>query len=104
MQITADPKNVAINPKYTISELNILEDKVRNNSAIPEDYKKLDDYLLFLGMHNRYIQSKLREEFIEDYSDFVYKRRKHLFEHSLSILIGNVLGAIFIIKSHISGA
>lgn len=89
------------NPKISIDELNKLEELIKENRAKFEDYSLLDNYLSFLGIDN-FILSKLRDNKIDGYEDFIYQR-KSFSSSSLNMLVGSVLGVISVLKKHISG-
>ena len=89
------------NPKISIEDLNNMEKRIKENTATSIDYKKLDDYLSFLGIKN-YIITKLHSSKIDDYQDFIYQRTNKN-SSELNKLVGSVLGVISYIKNHILG-
>jgi hypothetical protein len=93
--------NTIENPKLSISDLNRLEDLVKNNTAKVEDYELMDNYLTFLGI-NDFFLTKLKENDIEGYADFIY-RRKSGSSSTINLLVGTALGVLSVLRKHILG-
>src|ERR1700733_9243186 len=86
------------NPKISIEELNLAEEKIKNNSATNIDYENLDKYLAFIGFGN-YILNKLKEKRVNNYNEFIYLRKnKNVHSGDINMLVGSALGVVSVLK------
>ncbi len=91
------------NPQITMTELNALEELVKENKAQSEDYERLNSYLNFLGFGN-YLISRLKQSNINSFEDFIYIRKKGRQPlGDTNMIVGSVLGVISFLRKHISG-
>lgn len=93
------------NPQLTIESLGILEKKIELNTAMPEDYKRLDGYLTSIGL-KPYVIEVLKEYEFNSYEEYILERKKsyELKERiTESTILGTILGIISGLKKYIQG-
>ncbi len=90
------------NPKMTLADLAKIEGDIRLNKADGEVYRRLDNYLRFIGNADDYFLNRLREGGILSYEDFINQRTRPS-NYQIPYLVGIAMGVVSTIRKYISG-
>jgi|GEM_PF-5413043 len=90
------------NPILSLKNLNDLEDKVNNNTAIVQDYEEIDFFISAVGGNKDYIKNTVIQNGFNDFYQYIKIRNENPEgkKVQLGIISGTILGAIAFLKSY----
>lgn len=88
-------------PEMSVEQLDVLWDKIYENTALPEEYELLDQFLVFIG-NDDFLRKKLFNAGVSDYKDFI-RRRKSGYDRNINKATGAAMAVAENFKRYIAG-